>query len=331
MKEYFRIILLIVAVSFFSAHIVFEKKRGFFRFAGLEIFVLGIIFSFAFPGESLLKNLYPFIALALSFAGLSFGIQFRREFLQTFTPRHIFFAFIISLNFFLLLFLLRFLFPFSTAVSLSTIFSIPSSYILFSMKRNKTLVLSSELNIVMVLIYYGIAMYGFKGFLISMLLGASGFLVVLFEHVLKKDEFYILLLGFSLLIASFSQLFNASVIVSAFFMGFITAFFSVSNCSSSLTSRIEKPLFLSLLFSSGLCFHFTYSISFLIFFLTYPFIRFFAAFLLFKRKSVALIPIGALSIALSIETKSSSIITFTAISYFILLALFELIEEKWAI
>jgi len=329
-KAYFIIFLLIVAVSFFSARIIFEKKRGFFRFAGLEVFVLGVMFSFVFPQENLLENLYPFIALAISFAGFSFGIQFERRVLKSISTKYIFYGFITSLNFFVLLFVLHFFYPFPTAIFLSAIFSIPSSSILFSVRENKILVVSGELSIALVLVYYGITMYGFRGLLISIALSSVGFLIVLFERILKKVELYVLVFGLLLFVASLSQLFNTSIILSSLFTGFIVAIFPTQNYSSAVMNKVEQPLFLSLLFSSGLFFSFNGFLGLLIFFIAYPFIRFSFVFPLFKKKGIFLIPIGALSIALSIEIKTPLYIMFTAVSYFVLLALFEFMREKWA-
>ncbi len=331
MKEYFAIILFVIAVSFFSSRIIFEKKRGFFRFAGVEIFILGVILSFVFSEQDFLTSLWPLIVFALAFAGFSFGIQFEKGILKAIRAKSFIYGFLVSLNFFLFLFILRFFYPFDMAIPLSAIFSIPSSTVLFSIKKGKRPVISGELSIALVLIYYSVAMYGFKGVLISVVLGLAGFLIIPFEHILKKIEMYILFFGFLLLVASLSQMFNTSIILSAFFMGFVVAFFSTPRYSSAIVRRIEQPLFLSLLFSSGLFFHLGSVVIFL-FLIGYTFIRFFFVFPLFKKKSIFFIPIGALSIALSIEIKASYIVTFTAISYFILLVVFEFFHRRgeWA-
>ena len=330
MKEYFAIILFVVAVSFFSARVVFEKKRGFFRFAGLEIYILGVILSFVFSGQDFFTSLCPLFILALAFAGFGFGIQFEKGILKEIRAKSFLYGFLASLNFFILFFVLHFFYPMNMAIPLSAIFSIPSSSILFSIKKGKRPVIAGELSIVLILIYYTVAMYGFKGVLLSVVFGLAGFLIIPFERILKKMEAYILALGFLLLVASLSQMFNTSIILSAFFMGFVVAFFSKPRYSSAMVGRIEQPLFLSLLFSSGLFFQLG-SIVIFAFLIAYIPIRFFFTFLLFKRKSIFFIPIGALGIALSIETKVPYIITFTAISYFILLVVFEFIYrgEKW--
>lgn len=327
MKGYFAIILFVIAVSFFSSRIIFEKKRGFFRFAGLEIFILGVILSFVFSGQDFLISLYPLIVFALAFAGFSFGIQFEKGILKAIRAKSFLYGFLVSLNFFLFFFILRFFYPFDMAIPLSAIFSIPSSSVLFSIKKGKRPVIAGELSIVLVLIYYTVAMYGFKGVLISVVLGLAGFLIIPFERILDKMEMYILSFGFLLLVASLSQMFNTSIILSALFMGFVIAFFSEPSHSSTLVNRIEQPLFLVLLFSSGLFFHLGSVVIFL-FLIGYTFIRFFFVFPLFKKKSIFFIPIGALSIALSLETGIPYLITFTAISYFILLVIFEFLHRR---
>ncbi len=332
MKGYFAIILFVIAVSFFSSRIIFEKKRGTFRFAGVEIFILGVILSFVFSGQDFLTSLWPLIIFALAFAGFGFGIQFEKRILKKIRAKSFLYGFLTSLNFFLFFFILHFFYPLDMAIPLSAIFSIPSSTVLFSIKGDKRPVISGELSIALILIYYTVAIYGFKGVLISVVLGLAGFLIILFERILNKMEMYILFFGFLLLIASLSQMFNTSIILSAFFMGFVIAFFSVPYHSSTLVNRIEQPLFLTLLFSSGLFFYLK-SVSIFILLIPYTFIRFFFVSPLFKKKSIFFIPIGALSIALSIETKIPYLITFTAISYFILLVIFEFIFRggKWHI
>ncbi len=323
MKEIFSLFLLIVAVAFFSQKLVFQKRIGFVSLSGLEIYIIGILFSF-FISKKLLYSLASVLFMVLAFIGFSFGAQFKRGVVKKIKFKEILYGFLISLQYFAMFLVLKHFYSFRIAAIASAVFSIPAPLLLSNLKNEK-LVISGELSIVFVLVYYSCTFYGYFSVVLAILFGLLGVLFVIFEKILKKPEIFILLFGFLLLISGSAQVFNFSAVLSLTVFGFVAAFFSPAY-AKEIKQSLDQPLFLSLLFFAGIFF----SPSFFVF-IPLILVLFLKPFLLIpflKKKASIFIPFGALSIAVAVESMSFGIITFVTILYFILLGSFEFFREK---
>ncbi len=324
MKELFSFALLAIAVSFFSQRFVFRKRIGLVSLAGIEIYVLGVLFSFVMKKEMLI-SITTIIFVILGFIGFLFGIQFNKQTVEDLTLDSFIYGFVISLQFFVFVFVIHFFLPFDTTVLLSTIFSVPASYLVFKIK-NERFILSIELSTVIVGFYYCIMYFGFSGFLYALLFGLLAFLFVQLEKFFTDAELFVLLSSFLLVISGVSQLLHFSAVFSSMIFGMVIGLFSKFDYVNAVRNNFEQPMFLILLFLAGL--HFAASFLTLLAFAMLLPVKLIITFSILKRKATLLVPIGALSIAIAMESMSSKMATFTTILYFILITLFELFREK---
>lgn len=330
MKTAFIIVLFVIGLSFFSKRTIFEKKFGAMPLSGIELYLLGVILSFIINKNSVIQGLYAFIYVILAFIGFDFGMQFEKNIVSKMSFRHYFIAFLISLIYFpivVLLKLLRVPFPYTIAA----VSMIPSSYVLYLFSKELSdLALSFEVSTIFILWFYVISKFGIVGNVLPL---ATILLAVLFVWLIKiisGKETYVLTIGFLLLISAFSEGIKTSAIFSAMTFGISVAllddFYHIRI--KKFVSSLEKSFFLSLMLFSGIFF----SLRFFVF-----------AFILsigtkvsilmpfYRRRTLFVAPFGALSVAVAMESKNSTLITSTAIFYFILMFVEEVLRRLWDI
>jgi len=330
MKTAFIIVLLGIGISFFSQRAVFEKKFGLISLSGLELYLLGILFSFLIGKEHIIQGLYAFIYVILAFIGFDFGMQFEKNIVSKLTFRQYFIAFLISLIYFPIVFLLD-LFHMPFPYTIAAVSMIPSSYILYSVSEKLSgLALPFEVSTVFVLLFYTVVKFGITGSILPLATVLLAAIFVWLIKIISEKDVYILTIGFLLLISAFSEGTKTSAIFSAMIFGISVALlgdFSHIHVKKFVSS-LERPFFLSLLFFSGI--FFSLNLFVLAFILAVgakgsillPF---------YRRHTLFVMPFGALSIAVAMEGKNIALVTSVAVFYFVLIFVEEILRRLWDI
>ena len=330
MKTAFIIVLLGLGISFFSRRAIFEKKFGIISLSGLELYLLGIFFSFLINKENVMQGLYAFIYVILAFVGFDFGMQFEKNIVSKLTFRQYLVAFLVSLIYFPVVFLLNLLhmpFPYTIAA----VSMIPSSYILYSVsKKLPGLVLPFEISTVFILLFYVITKFGIVGSVLPLTTVLLAIIFIWLIKIIEKKDTYVLTIGFLLLISAFSEGVKTSAVFSAMVFGISVALLSdFSHIRvKEFVSSLEKPFFLSLVFFSGILFSIHLFISAFVLAVgakTSVLVPF------YKKRVLVVIPIGALSVAVAMESKNSMLVTSTTVFYFALIFVSGVLKQLWDI
>ncbi len=329
MKEIFVVALLIGAISYFASDIIFNGKYGLIKYSGIELYIVGVLFSFLI-NKNVLDSLHIFIVVALTFIGFTFGIQFDRDTVKRITLKELFYAFLFSLVFFIEYFILGKLGLANDRVVLSMVLSIPSVSFLFGIGEKRFSVVSSEISVVFVLLFGSFLRFGKSTVIVFLFSPVFAFVLLFFEKILEKEEVDIVLLALLLIESSLSVSLGFDPLLSSWLFGFIFALASNSKMFIKSFDTLEKPLFLSLLFFMGVNFGSGfYSLSKLVFIFLTTLVKPVFGALLFKTNPVLFLPIGAMAISIAAESNSPKIMTFTAIFYFFSLFFSEASRRKF--
>ncbi|MCD6427159.1 MAG: hypothetical protein J7L03_03530 [Caldisericaceae bacterium] len=329
MKEIFVVALLIGAVSYFASDIVFNRRYGFVKYSGIELYIVGVLFSFV-TDKNIISSLHIFVIVALTFIGFSFGIQFDRNTVKRITFKELSFAFLFSLTFFVIYLLLGLLGFNDNREVLSMILSMPSVSFLFAIGEKRFSVVSSEISIVFVLLFGSFLKFGFSTLVVFLLSPVFAFVLFFFEKALNKEEMNIILFALLLIESSLSASLGFDPLLSSWLFGFVFALLSNSQVFIKSFDALERPLFLSLLFFIGANFGSGfYELPKLLSLILPALVKPAFGGLLFHSNPLLFLPIGAMGIAVAAESNSSKIMTFTVISYFMFLFLSEVFRRKF--
>ncbi len=329
MKEIFIVALLIGAVSYFASDIIFNGKYGLVKYSGIELYLIGVLFSFIID-RNVLGSFRIFIIVALTFVGFAFGIQFDRNTVKRITLRELLFAFLFSLIFFLIYFLLKISGFNDNREILSMVLSIPSVSFLFATGKGRFPVISSEISIIFILLFGSLLRFGYSTVVVFLFSPVFALSLFFFEKILSREEMNIVLLAMLLIESSLSVSLGCDPLLSSWLFGFVFALVSNSRMFIKSFDALEKPLFLSLLFFIGVNFGGGfYRLSELAFLSLSVFVKPLFGSLLFRTNPMLFLPIGTMGIAVAAESNSPRIMTFTVISYFLLLFLSEMYRRKF--
>ncbi len=321
MKEIFFIFLLAASVAFLSHDLIFRKRAGFVSIIGIEIYLLGVIFSFLTENK-FLNDLTSVFSFVLAFVGFSFGAQFNKEVIRKISIIDVVYGFLLSGQFLLLFFILHCFYTASTSALISAV-CLTMPPLITGKTKNRKFVIWGEIGTVFILIYYSFIFYGLKSIAFATGAALFGLLFAYFQRIFKEQDILIIFIGLLLLISGGAGIFHFSPIFSLTAFGITSSAFAFDkDFSSKIKSNLDQAIFLILLFFGG--FFFRFSVNYFVGVGIALFVKFLFLLPLNKKEENMFLPFGPLGIAISMESANFGIITAVVVFYFLLLFIFDL-------